>query len=155
MAVEAVNDGIQIYFVFVTAKGVFITVPVNNPEKKVVFEIETASISGMCVKDSFAYAGTEMGLVLKVDMNTRKIVDKYETGSKFPIFNLKIVQNYLILGTCQGEIHITSLDFTDKKIISAHEGMISLFSVDKDKLYSIGDDLVMRRWVVSKEGTLS
>lgn len=38
-AVEGVNDGLQIYFVFVTATGQIMTVPVHDVQKGVSFNV--------------------------------------------------------------------------------------------------------------------
>ena len=40
-AVEAVSDGMQIYFVFVTVSGQIMTVPVHDVHKGVSFTIAT------------------------------------------------------------------------------------------------------------------
>lgn len=59
VGVEGVHDGIQTYFIFVTSKGQLFTVPVSHPENKVSFNVDAgANITGICVKDSYAYLGT-------------------------------------------------------------------------------------------------
>lgn len=99
--------------------------------------------------------GTERGQVLKVDMNSRKIIEKYQSGQLFPIYNIRIANNFLLLGTCLGELHVLNHDLKDSKIVSAHEGMVALLHFSKDMVYSVGDDLVLRKWSFSKEGTLT
>ena len=48
-------------------------------------------ISSLTTKNSIAFLGTEQGSVIKVDLNTKKRVESYDSKSKLPIFNLKIV----------------------------------------------------------------
>ena len=82
----------QIYFMFVTKKGKITTVPVDKPENTVDIKIDAGSkICCLATKNSVAYLGTEEGTVAKVDLNSKQIVGKYDSGSKLPIFNLKIV----------------------------------------------------------------
>ena len=82
----------QIYFMFVTKKGKITTVPVDKPENTVDIKIDAGSkICCLATKNSVAYLGTEEGYVAKVDLNSKQIVGKYDSGSKLPIFNLKIV----------------------------------------------------------------
>lgn len=54
----------------------------------------------------FAYLGTEQGTLLRVDMNYKKVVGKYQTNSEFPIMTTKTIGNHIIIGTCEGELHI-------------------------------------------------
>jgi hypothetical protein len=100
----------------------------------------------LAFRNSTAYLGTESGCVLKVDLNSRKIVERYDSGSKFPIFNLKLTDNHIILGTCQGELHLTNLDLKEARVVSAHQAMVSILLLSGSLLYSIGDDLVLRVW---------
>ena len=58
------------------------------------------------------------------------------------------------MGTCQGELHITDLDLKEARIISAHQAMVSKMLVSGSLLYSLGDDLVLRVWEISKDGSL-
>ena len=79
------------------------TVPVLTPEKCTSFNVDVGSrIASLCTKESYAYLGTEGGMVFRVDMNSKKVIEKYNTISNFPLFNLKIVNDFLVLGTCQG-----------------------------------------------------
>lgn len=79
------------------------TIPVDNPANQVSINIESKeTISSLTCKNSTAYLGTENGSVLMVDLNNRKIVSRYDTMSKLPIFNMKVANDHLIVGTCQG-----------------------------------------------------
>jgi hypothetical protein len=157
VAVDGVNDGTQTYFVFTTSKGQITTVTVSHPETKVSFKIEADSkITSLCVqKSTFAFLGTERGRVIKVDMNSRKIIEKYDTDSQFPIYNLRVDNDFLIFGTCHGELHIVNHDLKEGRVVSAHQGMVALLWVTKDSVYSVGDDLVLRVWAFSKDGSIA
>ena len=48
-------------------------------------------ISSLTTKDSIAFLGTDQGSVIKVDLNTKKRIETYDSSSKLPIFNLKMV----------------------------------------------------------------
>ena len=97
----------QTYFVFVTAKGQMMTVPVANPESKVNFSVNPGTkVTSLCSKNEIAFLGTENGQILKVDMNNRRIVTKYDTCSSLPIINIKMVKDCVIAGTCKGELHV-------------------------------------------------
>jgi hypothetical protein len=156
VGVDGVNDGMQTYFVFATAKGQLMTVPVDNPENRVVINVEPGvTICSVCSKDSSAYLGTENGFVLKADMNSRKIVARYDSGSQLPIFNIRTIMAHLIFGTCQGELHIVDQHLSSGKVVSAHQAMVTLLLVVGSNVYSVGDDLVMRVWNLTKEVCLT
>ena len=87
-------------------------------------------MSSICTKDLIAYLGCVNGCVLKIDLNTRNIIAKYQTNSQLPIINMKIVKDFIVLGTCQGEIHIVDRELMTGKVVSAHQSMIYLLLVD-------------------------
>ena len=137
----------QTYFVLATAAGEIMTIPVDNPANKVSIDIDSKDIvCSLTCQHSTAYLGTESGAVLKVDLNSRKVVTSYDSGSKFPIFNIKTAKNRLILGTCQGELHLTDLDLKEARVISAHHAMISMLLISGSILYTTGDDMILRVW---------
>lgn len=82
-------------------------------------------------------------------MNSRKILDKYETRSQFPIYNLRISKDSLFLSTCQGELHILTLDLKNNVAISAHQGLVTMMCISNGTLYTVGDDLALRVWKIS------
>lgn len=43
-------------------------------------------------------------------MNSKKIVGKYDTLSELPIFNTKVINKFVMITTCEGEIHILDLE---------------------------------------------
>ena len=60
VASQGVNDGMQIYFMFVTRKGKITTVPVDKLENTVEVKIDTSNnISCLSTKNSVGYLGTE------------------------------------------------------------------------------------------------
>jgi len=78
--VEAVNDGKQIYFAFVTRIGQIMTVPIDNLDKGVTFSIGLdAKITSLAIKNRIAYLGTEDGMLLRIDMNSKKMIGKYNS----------------------------------------------------------------------------
>ena len=80
----------QIYFMFVTRKGQIITAPVEMPENTVEINVDASNVSSLCTRNSVAFLGNEEGHVVKVDLNSKKVVGKYDSLSKLPIFNIKI-----------------------------------------------------------------
>ena len=89
---QGVNDGMQIYFMFVTRKSQILTVPMENFENTVDTKIDTSyNISSFSTKNSIAFLGTEEGVVVKVDLNTKKVIEKYDSQTKLPLFHTKIV----------------------------------------------------------------
>lgn len=155
-AVEGVHDGRQIYFVLTTCRGQIITCPVATPENKVFFQVEiSARVTALCVREANAYLGTEEGQICWIDMNSRKFLGKYDSGSPFPLINIKQVKEYLLVGTCHGELHVVSANLERKRVISAHMGLVSGIAVEGSRVATVGDDQVIRVWDVEKEGVLS
>ena len=60
----------------------------------------------LATKNTIAYLGMENGFLLKVDMNSKQIVGKYNTLSDFPILNTLVIGQHVLITTCDGEIHI-------------------------------------------------
>lgn len=87
-------------------------------------------------------------------MNYKKVVGKYESGSEFPIMTTKTVGQHIIIGTCEGELHILDEQLQLAKIVSAHQAMITILLCNKDNIISVGDDLSIRFWQLSNQGSL-
>lgn len=85
---------------------------------------------------------------MKVDLNTRKTVGRYYTKSQLPIINMRLGRDMLILGTCDGEIHLLSLNLEVKAVVTAHSGMVLHLHAYRNSAFSSGDDGVLRVWEV-------
>lgn len=59
---------------------------------------------------------------------------------------MRIAKDFLVLGTCHGQIHMLSFSLKPLKVISAHKGMVALLHVDQKEVYSVGDEGVLRVW---------
>ena len=119
----------------------------ENIESRATIDIPcNAKISAVCAQDVCAFLGTEKGEVVKADLNTRKVMAKYHTEFEFPIINMRIGKDFLVLGTCHGQIHVLSFSLKPLTVVSAHKGMVTLLHADQNEVYSVGDEGVLRVW---------
>jgi hypothetical protein len=155
---DVVNDGKQIYFVFVTANADVYTLPVNDPENRKIISTQVVQgkdrVSSICTNNGNAYLGTENGLVIMFDLNIKKIIGKYDTMSKLPILKMQISNNLIVLTTCKGDIHTLDKGLGRARVVAAHSSMITLLHLIDSKLYTFGDDCYLREFEIDNEGKL-
>lgn len=60
----------------------------------------------------------------------------------------------MIIGTCEGELHILDDQLQESKVVAAHQAMITMLNVDNENMVSVGDDMAIRLWAVTKQGNL-
>ena len=61
-----------------------------------------SNVVSVCSRHSVAFLGCENGSILKVDLNGRKVVGKYDSESKLPMTTLRWSEKFIIAGTCHG-----------------------------------------------------
>jgi len=78
----------------------------------------------------------------------------YDTSSKLPLFSLVIVQDHLMVGTCNGQIHIMNLSFDKTRFLQAHDSIVTLMAADGKNLVTVDDNCTLRKWRIDESWCL-